>query len=242
MKPIYLAMWSGPRNISTAMMRAWENRSDTQVVDEPFYAHYLEHTKLDHPGAEEVIASGEVDWQKVVQGLTDPLPDGVAIYYQKHMTHHLLPHMSRDWLAGLENFFLIRQPREVLLSYRQKRAEVSAEDLGFPQQAEIFEYILNRSERVPVVIDSTDFLKNPARLLRLCCERLNVDFDPNMLVWPSGPRESDGVWAKHWYDSVWSSTGFAPYQSREGVVPTEYQQVLDQCQPYYDQLSQYRIG
>ncbi len=223
-------------------MRAWENRSDTQVVDEPLYAHYLQQTGLDHPGAEEVIATGNTDWRTVVQELTAPLPNGVSIYYQKHMTHHLLPHMGRDWLSGLENCFLIREPREVLLSYRQKRTEVTAEDLGFPQQAEIFDYVTEQTGKTPIVIDTTDFLKEPERLLKLCCERLDINLDPAMLAWPAGPRDSDGVWAKHWYDSVWDSTGFAPYRAREGTVPSEYQQVLDQCQPYYDRLSRYRIG
>lgn len=241
MKPIYLAMWSGPRNISTAMMRAWENRQDTRVVDEPFYSHYLQHTGLNHPAADEVIKAGETDWEKVVTGLTEPLPKGVDIYYQKHMTHHLLPHMDRDWLLGLNNCFLIRQPREVLLSYREKRPEVTAEDLGFPQQAEIFEYVTRKTHRRPLVIDSSDFLKNPEQMLRLCCTYLDVEFDPNMLSWPSGSRESDGVWAKHWYDKVWDSTGFVPYKLREGTVPEAYQKVLDECQPYYDLLSRYRL-
>src|SRR5205814_1814288 len=134
MTPLRVAMWSGPRNISTAMMRAWENRGDCAVVDEPFYAHYLAHTGIDHPGREQIIAAGETDWRRVAQRLSGPAPNGASVYYQKHMTHHLLPHIGRGWLRELTHVFLIRDPREVLPSYIKTRTAVSVEDLGLPQQ------------------------------------------------------------------------------------------------------------
>ena len=138
MTPLRLAVWSGPRNISTAMMRSWENRGDCAVVDEPFYAHYLAHTGLDHPGREEIIAAGEPDWRKVAARLVGPVPQGKPIWYQKHMTHHLLPHIGREWLRGLTHVFLIRDPREVLLSYVRSRPRVTADDIGVLQQIDIF--------------------------------------------------------------------------------------------------------
>src|SRR5262245_55959604 len=160
-----VAMWSGPRNISTAMMRSWGNRDDCAVVDEPLYAAYLAATGKPHPGAEEVIAAGETDWRKVVADLTDgPLP-GAAVCYQKHMTHHLLPEMDRVWLGKLTNCFLIRNPKEVLASYVKVIDAPTLADTGFSQQAEIFDWVRDHTGRIPLVVDSADVLRNPRRTL-----------------------------------------------------------------------------
>jgi hypothetical protein len=241
MTPLRLAMWSGPRNISTAMMRAWENRGDCAVVDEPLYAHYLAHTGLDHPGREQVIAAGETDWRKVAAFLTGPVPDGKAIFYQKHMTHHLLPHIGRAWLGELTHVFLIRDPRAVLVSYIRTRREVTTEDLGSVQQLEIFQHLAQHTGRAPPVIDADEFLKSPEAQLRSLCTHLGIAFTPRMLEWPPGPRASDGVWAPHWYDRVLKSRGFERYQAREPEVPPEHRPIVAAVLPSYEALYAQRL-
>jgi len=241
MKPLRLAMWSGPRNISTAMMRAWENRGDSAVVDEPLYAHYLAHTGLDHPGRDQVIAAGECDWRKVAARLLGPVPEGKTIWYQKHMTHHLLAHVGREWLGGLTHVFLIRDPREVLLSYIKSRPSVTADDIGVTQQLEIFEYVRNLSGVTPPVIDAGEFLKAPEAHLRALCEALGITFTPRMLSWPPGPRDSDGVWAPYWYEAVLRSTGFEAYRERDRRVPDECQSIVDAVMPAFDELFARRL-
>ncbi|HZE14107.1 MAG TPA: hypothetical protein VE086_10135, partial [Chthoniobacterales bacterium] len=197
--PVRIAMWSGPRNISTAMMRAWGNRRDTFVVDEPFYAYYLRATGREHPGRDEVIAHGEIDCEKVIAQLTGPVPNGHLIFYQKQMTHHLLPEIERAWLADVTNCFLIRDPAEVIASYIKKNNDPTLEDIGFIQQAEIFDWVCEHQDRIPPVVDAHDVLENPEEILRLLCEAVGVEFTEAMLSWPLGLRETDGVWAKHWY-------------------------------------------
>lgn len=236
-----IAMWSGPRNISTAMMRSWGNRQDTVVCDEPLYAHYLLVTGLDHPGREEVIASQDTDWRTVVKMLTGPVPGGRAIHYQKHMTHHLLPDMDREWLTQLTNAFLIRDPRDMILSLSKVLKEVRLVDTGLPQQLEIFRLVRDRTGKTPPVVDSRDVQNRPETVLPALCTALGVPFDPAMLRWPAGPRETDGIWAKHWYASVEKSTKFEPYQEKAEPVPTELAGILDACMRIYDELAECRI-
>ncbi len=236
-----IAMWSGPRNISTAMMRAWGNRRDTFVVDEPLYAFYLKKTGADHPGAAEVIAQDETDWRKVTQRLTSDIPDGKSIFYQKQMTHHLLPEIDRNWLGRLTNCFLIRDPGEVIASYIKKNHDPVIEDLGFVQQAEIFDWVRNQSGRVPPVIDAHDVLENPRRMLMLLCEAIEVEFHEAMLSWPPGPRETDGVWAKHWYAEVERSTSFQPPNQKRPEIPAHLRPVYERCRVNYEALYQYRL-
>lgn len=240
-EPLRIAMWSGPRNISTAMMRAWENREDTAVCDEPFYAYYLANADTRHPMHDAVIAAGETDWRRVVDAMTGPVPGGLQIFYQKQMTHHFLPAIDRSWLARVTNCFLIRHPRDVLLSYVKMRDTATAEDIGFPQQLEIFDYVCAATGDVPVVIDSAELLKNARTMLDALCQRLGIAFTGRMLEWPKGPRDSDGVWAPHWYASVYESTGFAPYVPRTGTLPAELEPVLDECLPIYEQLYAHRL-
>ena len=234
-------MWSGPRNISTAMMRAWGNRADTAVIDEPFYAYYLERTGKEHPGAEEVIAHGEIDWRKIVNQLTDAVPSGKPIFFQKQMVHHLLPEIDRGWMVELTNCFLIRDPREVILSYIKKNPEPTLEDLGFVQQLKIFDFVRGQANPVPTIVDAKDVLQNPERTLRLLCETIGVSFDAAMLSWPPGLRDTDGIWAKYWYDEVARSTSFQPYTPREGVVPERLREIYEQCRECYEQLHQHRL-
>lgn len=240
--PLRIAMWSGPRNISTAMMRAWGQRTDTVVCDEPLYAHYLLHTGLPHPGAEEVIAHHEPDWRKAVAGVIGDVPEGKAIFFQKHMTHHLLPHIGRDWLAHLTHAFLIREPRAMLVSLAKALGTPTLADTGLPQQVEIFEWVRDRTGVVPPVVDSRDVLENPRRMLGLLCESLGVAFDEAMLSWPPGRRATDGTWAKHWYENVEKSTSFQPYTPRDEPVPDGVRGLLEQCQDHYETLHRHRLN
>lgn len=223
-------------------MRAWENRPDCAVVDEPLYAHYLARTGLDHPGRDEVIAAGETDWTRVVDALTDgPVPDGRAVFYQKHMTHHLLPHIDDGWFTQVTHAFLIRDPREVLLSYIKSRATVTADDIGVPQQQRIFARVRALTGADPLVIDGGEFLKDPEGQLRAWCAALGIEFTPRMLQWPAGPRVSDGVWAPHWYDAVLKSTGFEPWRARDHRVPDEHRETIATCMPLYEALFAKRL-
>jgi len=238
---IRIGMWSGPRNISTAMMRSWGNRADTAVVDEPFYAFYLKRTGKNHPGANEIIAQGETDWQKVVNHLSALMPAGKRIFFQKQMTHHILPEIDRDWIIGLTNCFLIRNPREVILSYIKKNPEPRLEDLGFIQQQKIFEFVRDETATVPTVIEARDVLQNPEQTLRSLCDAIGVDFDPAMLSWPAGLRDSDGIWAKYWYDEVARSTSFRSYQPRKGMIPNRLREIYEQCRECYERLYEHRL-
>ncbi len=234
-------MWSGPRNISTAMMRAFGQRVDTIVCDEPLYAHYLKTTGLPHPGAEEVIAHHEPDWEKATASLVAPLPSGKSIFYQKHMTHHLLPNIGREWLGRLTNAFLIRDPREMLVSLLKNIPEPRVEDTGLPQQVELFAFEQARTGRTPVVVNSKDVLMNPGGMLGALCEALGIPFDEAMLSWPPGRRETDGIWAPYWYANVEQSTGFEPYRARAEVAPPELSDLLERCLSHYETLHAQRL-
>ena len=239
--PLRIAMWSGPRNISTALMRSWGERPDTAVCDEPLYAHYLLRTGLDHPGAAEVIARHEPDWRRAVAALLGPVPDGKAIYYQKHMAHHLLPEIERAWLGQVANGFLIRDPSEMIASLAKVLPEPTAADTGLPQQVEIFEWVRARTGTVPPVIDARDVLEDPRRLLTLLCERMGVPFIDAMLSWPAGRRSTDGIWAKHWYGNVEKTTGFQPYAPRPEALPDRLRPLLDECRKSYEMLHVHRL-
>jgi hypothetical protein len=241
-KPIRIAMWSGPRNISTAMMRSFGNRPDTEVIDEPFYAFYLQATSRPHPGAAEVIAHGETDWRKVVARLIGGAPSGKRVFYQKQMTHHLLPEIDRGWLSEVTNCFLIRDPAEVIASYIKKNDVPALEDIGFVQQAEIFDWVRAKSGAVPPVIDARDVLEDPRKVLQLLCDAVEVPFSDKMLSWAPGLRETDGIWAKHWYGEVAESTGFRKPTSREPhPAPERLREVHDRARECYDRLHPHRL-
>jgi len=229
-------MWSGPRTVSTALMRAWENRPDTVVTDEPLYAFYLARTGIDHPGRADIIKSQPNEWRVVIDQLTrGPLPDGKTICYAKHMTHHLLPEVDRRTLAPLRHAHLIRDPAELLASYAKVRSAPTMVDLGIAAQAEIF------AEFGGPVLDSRDLLRSPGPMLRALCAALDVPFDEAMLSWPPGPRPSDGVWAPYWYASVRASTGFGPYRPAAEPLPAYLRALADQCRPYYERLHASRL-
>jgi Sulfotransferase domain len=237
-----IAMWSGPRNISTAMLRAWENRPDTWVVDEPLYAHYLTRVTVGHPGVAEVIAHHDTDWQRVVAGLIGPIPEGRAIYYQKHMAHHWLPHLRGDWVLRLSNAFLIRHPAEMLTSLAARMGAPALRDTGLAQQLEILEFVRDETGTIPPVLDAEDVLRDPRGVLERFCVAVGVPFSERMLSWPPGGRATDGIWAKYWYDAVERSTGFEPYRPRPRSVAPELEPLLAECTPLYEELRRYRLA
>jgi len=241
---IRIAMWSGPRNISTAMMRSFENRPDTAVVDEPFYAVYLQATGADHPMRDEVLVSQSTDWRAVVADLTGPVPQGCSVFYQKHMTHHLLPAMGREWTGRVRNAFLIRAPEDVLLSYTEVRGQATLEDIGVPQQLELFEREADRLGRAPPVVDSYDVLKDPRGVLSALCTAVGIPFSERMLSWPAGRRASDGVWAPAWYAAVERSTGFSSprERARSEDLRDELRRVADAARPAYERLARFRLA
>lgn len=239
--PVRIAMWSGPRNISTAMMRSFGNRDDTFVCDEPLYAHYLDATGFDHPGAEEIIAKGEADWRRVAAWLTGEIPDHKTIFYQKHMAHHLLAEIDRFWLSDLTHAFLIRDPREMLTSLVKILPEPRLEDTGLPQQLELFRWARRESDSIPPVLDSKDVLEDPGGLLQALCSKLDLEFQESMLSWPPGRRETDGIWAPYWYSSVEKTTSFQPYRAKSDEVPKKLEPVYEKCCELYDELAQYRM-
>jgi Sulfotransferase domain len=227
-------MWSGPRNLSTAMMRSWENRPDTEVLDEPLYAAYLAVTGLDHPGADAIIAAGPARADEAISACLAS-PTIAEISYQKHMAHHLLPDMDRTWLGELRNCLLLRDPRRVLASYTQVRDAVSLVDIGVPQQVELVEYC-------ELIVDSDDFLTDPRGYQVEICRRLGVAFDESMLAWPAGARDSDGVWAPYWYAAVESSTRFGPPPTRgPDRVGDHLEDLATEAFEIYDRLRQRRL-
>ncbi len=235
-------MWSGPRNLSTAMMYAFAARNDCAVWDEPYYAAYLAVTGLDHPMKEEILQLWEQDPGLVKKRCLGVIPDEKSVFYQKQMTHHMIPPFDRSWMKDMVNIFLIRDPARVIASYLIKRENPTLEDIGFKQQAEIFEQVAEQQGKAPVVIDSADILANPELMLKNLCNQINLDFQASMLSWPKGGHKNDGPWAKHWYQSAWQSTGFAKPAGKVPFIPDESQKLLEQAQPYYDQMSAYKIA
>ncbi|MEV0717677.1 HAD family hydrolase [Asanoa sp. NPDC050611] len=230
---IRIAMWSGPRNVSTALMRSFGARADCAVVDEPLYAAYLAVTGLDHPGRADVLASQPTNWAEAVDRLRQP--SGKPVRYEKHMAHHLLPEVGRSWLAEVTNAFLIRDPAHVVASYAKVRGAPTLADLGYPQQVEIF-----RAHGGPV-LDSARLLQDPAGQLRKLCAELGIGFDEAMLSWPPGRRDTDGVWAPHWYAAVERSTGFAPYRPEPASVPDELAHLVVAARPHYEELAAHAL-
>ncbi len=237
-----IAMWSGPRNISTAMMYAFGNRPDCQCWDEPLYGFSLAHRGNDHPLRDEIIAAWGSDFSTLVDGCVAPPAEGKSVFYQKHMTHHMLPGFDRSWIHQLSNAFLIRSPERVLQSYIQKWADVTLRDIGFVEQAEIFDRVADKLGKAPPVIDAEDVLADPPALLKALCSALGIPFRSEMLSWPAGPKPFDGVWAPHWYNAVWKSTGFASRSPATPVLPDVVKPIADAARPYYERLWRYRLA
>jgi len=236
-----IAMWSGPRNVSTALMRSFGSRADTLVCDEPLYAHYLARTGLPHPLADEIVRRHESDWRAVARWLTGPLPDGKHVFYQKHMAHHLLPEIEREWLAQLTHAFLIRDPEEMLTSLLRVLPAPRLVDTGLPQQLELFEALAAETGAAPPVVDAKDLLQDPEGVLGELCARLGLELDRAMLSWEPGPRATDGCWGPHWYGSTLDSTGFSAYRPKGERVPAALEELLASCRELYDRLHRHRI-
>jgi hypothetical protein len=236
---IRIAMWSGPRNLSTAMMRSFGNRPDSAVIDEPFYAAYLALTGLDHPMRAEILAHHETDWRKVAETVAGPAPDGRRIFYQKHMTHHMLPDIGREWMRACRHAFLIRHPAHVLASYAAKRQQVEFSDIGFVEQAELFDRAADILGAAPPVVDADRLLAAPRPALEALCAALGIPFREEMLAWRAGPRPSDGIWAAHWYDAVNRSTGFGAARETPWPADAHLKRLAERALPIYEKLAAY---
>ena len=235
-------MWSGPRNISTALMRSFGNRPDTIVEDEPFYAHYLLKTGYNHPMRNEIINSQSTNWNTIVKRLITEIPNNKDIWYQKHMAQHNLPNNSLDWTKHITNCFLIRNPKEVIYSYTKKFELKSADQIGFPQQLALFNKLKKQNPNFPpIVIDSKDILLNPKALLTAFCNRLKIPFYKEMLNWPKGFRDSDGIWARHWYKIVKDSTKFNIYNPENIILHNRYHSIYEECLSDFIELNRYKI-
>ncbi|WP_088330773.1 hypothetical protein [Lacimicrobium sp. SS2-24] len=232
---IRIAMWSGPRNISTAMMRSWENRPDTEVIDEPFYACYLKHTGAIHPYQQEIMASQSDDFACVARQLSEA-PVSAAVQYQKHMTHHIPENADMSWCASLRHCFLIRHPAKVVDSYYRSMGQCSEEETGIERQFQLYQQLSEINSQPIPVVDSDDLLSAPKAMLEAICSALEVPFYAQMLNWPTGRRPSDGVWAPHWYHSVEASTGFTAPSNKLPELSPELQRIAERCQPFYEQM------
>ena len=232
-------MWSGPRNLSTALMRSFENRQDTSVIDEPFYAYYLKKTKLNHPMKKEIIKTYPISQNKILQLITSK-PKNKKIYYQKHMTHHIIKNTRLDWVNKGYNCFLIRHPAKVINSYIKKNSLKNINDIGFKKQYEIFNKI-KKNKIEYTVINADTIIKDPNKSIKKLCKILQIKFTKKMLNWPKGKRESDGIWSKVWYKNVELSTTFSSYKKEKYYVPKKYNEIYEESLKYYNEMNQYSI-
>ena len=237
----FIAMWSGPRNVSTALMRSFENRSDCFVSDEPFYSYFLYKTRLKHPLSNEIIKLGLIDYNEIIKYITGPIPSSKNIWYQKHMAHHILEEENIDWIKNMKNCLLIRHPSDVILSYSKKNEIDNIQQLGYLQQIEIYKMLTKELGISPIIIDAQDLLRKPKKMLIEICKNLRIKFDNQMLSWSPGVRKTDGIWGKHWYKQVEASTGFKPYIKTNRIIPSKYHNLYDECMQSYNFLYQNRI-
>ena len=234
-----IACWSGPRNISTALMRSWSSRDDTFVIDEPFYAYYLSKTQLKHPMFNEIINHYSCDYNEIVKNLLGKIPDDKKIYYQKHMAHHLIDLNKIDWIKKCENCFLIRHPKEVIHSYTAKNNLNSIEELGYPQQYAIIQ-LLKKANKSFVVIESSELLDNPRITLMNWCKKIDIKFNRSMLNWEKGNHENDGIWWKHWYDNVIKSTSFQKNSKKDITIENKYDSIYNESMNYYRYFQKFK--
>ena len=230
-----VACWSGPRNISTALMRSWSSRKDTFVSDEPLYAYYLKETPNNHPMREEIINYYETDYEKVITYLLDKIPDQKTIWYQKHMAHHLINIKNIDWIIKCENCILLRHPKEVISSFTLKNNLQNVKELGYPQQFEIVQF-LQKSNRKFTIIETEDLLNDPKNILSNWCKNINIDFVQSMLSWKKGVHQYDGIWWEYWYDNVIKTTGFLNYQKKDISIENKYVSIYNESMEYYNYL------
>jgi len=234
-------MWSGPRNISTALMRSFGNRPDTYISDEPFYAYYLHRTNENHPAKEKIISTGQTNWNLVVQKLVGDIPNNKNIWYQKHMAHHNFPENNLDWIKEMENIILIRNPKDVIFSYIKKYKLKNSFQLGYTQQMQLYNILQDYNKCEPIIIDSEDLLENPKKILKKLCKKCNIPFYSKMLSWPKGTRETDGVWGEYWYKKVQNTTHFLPPIENNKSIPVKYEKIFLDCMQYYKKLYKQRM-
>ena len=230
-----IACWSGPRNISTALMRSWSSREDSFVSDEPFYAYYLKERQLKHPMYKEIIDHYADKYDDVVTGLTSGIPNGKKHWYQKHMAHHLIDLSNIDWIKNFENCILIRHPKDVINSYLKKNTLNHVDELGYPQQYKIMRYLDSIGKKF-IVIDSNILLNNPEKILSQWCSSIDLEFDISMLKWEQGNHPQDGIWWKHWYDNVITTTHFQKFSKNQNKLDQKYQSIYDEALDYYNKL------
>ncbi|MCL4145924.1 UNVERIFIED_CONTAM: hypothetical protein GTU68_027000 [Idotea baltica] len=234
-------MWSGPRNMSTTMMRSFGARSDTACVDEPFYASWLIASGETHPMQNEILAAQSHAAVKVEAELSACLPRNKSVFFQKHMTHHMDLSRSMDWASTFSHAFLIRHPARVIPSYQRKMETLSLKAIGFPQQVHIFDQVRHLTGRTPPVVDSDQILANPEAVLKRLCTALELDWDAAMLSWSEGPHTDDGVWAPHWYDAVWTSTGFGPAPGPLPQLAGEAAAIEKEALEIYERLLEFHV-
>ena len=238
-----VAIWANPRSLSTALLRSWGSRPDVAATDEPLYAAFLCATgRTDHPISKKIVEALETDAATVIEELTErPIPDGKPVWVQKHMCHHLLPAMGTSWILKLKNFFLIRDPSQLLTSLmKQLSGDPTILDTGLPQMLELFNMLREKTGTVPLVVDSRDIQQDPEAMLRLMCAEMGVAFTPEMLSWSPGPKSWDHMQAPHWYGSVTATTCFAPFKLKEERVPPRLEGLLRECEEIYSQLYKFR--
>ncbi|MEM8664900.1 MAG: HAD family hydrolase [Pseudomonadota bacterium] len=238
---VRIAMWSGPRNLSTAMMRSFGARADCAVWDEPFYAAYLAKTGNDHPMRAEILAAHETDPDKVAARCRGEAPGGKALFYQKHMTHHMLDGFDVSWMEETRSAFLIREPLYVAASYEVKWEEPTLAELGFERQSELFRAEADRLGHAPPVVDAAHIAQAPRQALEALCTALGIAFDPNMLSWAAGARPEDGIWGAHWYNAVNASTGFAPAKAAPTLATDHARRLADAARPFYAELKEFAL-
>ena len=242
MKNTIIAMWSGPRNLSTAMMRSFENRDDTVVIDEPFYAHYLHKTGIDHPGKDLVIKSQSTDWDEVIDiCLCANKSVNMPIFYQKHMAQHNLEGSDISWIKDVKNCLLIRDPKYVIASYNKQFALNDEKLLGYLQQKKIMDYLNEINGEAPIIVDASDIVKNPKNMLKKLCFNLGIDFSKKMLDWPKGGRSSDGVWAPYWYKQVEETTTFIPFKKKDIQLKDNLLSIYNNCLDVYLEMYDKRL-
>tara|TARA_B100000579_G_scaffold434379_1_gene455167 strand:+ start:914 stop:1639 length:726 start_codon:yes stop_codon:yes gene_type:complete len=232
-----IAMWSGPRNISTALMRSFENRSDTYVTDEPYYAYFLTESGENHPARREILKNQSSDWNTVSSMLIGEIPKQKKVWYQKHMAHHIFKHSDLSWTKQVTNLFLIRDPKEVIVSYQKRFDLVDHMQLGYNQQVQIMNFVADATGDFPVIINAKDVLMNPQKILSEICRIMQIEFDDRMLYWPAGKRDTDGVWAPHWYSEVEKTTGFQPYSDKNIVLDSKWEDIYERCMIDYKILN-----
>ena len=239
-----IAMWSGPRNLSTALMYSFENRGDTKIEDEPFYGYFLSNNEIIHPERDVIINIMETDKCKLISYLSDiENLKNERIWYQKQMTHHININDYISWIKHITNCFLIRNPIEVISSYKKIYSEVSMNLIGLEQQNKIFDYVLNNINDKPLVIDAYDLRNNPESILKKACQKLNINFTKKMLHWPEGPKKNEGVWGKFWYQNVWNTTSFIKQKNNHNKkVPLNIKKLYEQAKIFYDKLYYYKIN